>query len=129
MMRGFFADGVTPGAGAFSTVSIVGWADYLIFCFLFLATECRMGTRMFFLANHTGFMLAFLNPADQTVYSKNFKINPNGVAVSSFIGVAAGSIAAILAMCLPYPWQFSFTSMKSNSVDASKDTARLFIAA
>ena len=74
----------------------------MIMNLLFLCTDNRMGTRMFFMANHTGFMLAFLNPMDQTVYSKNFKINPNGVAVSSFLGVALGSLAAILAMCIPY---------------------------
>ena len=44
-------------------------------------------------------MLAFQNPLDASVYSKNFKINPNGVAVSSFIGIALGSLAAVLAMC------------------------------
>merc|ERR1719487_1307307 len=98
MMRGFFANGVEPGDGAFSTVNVAGWANFLLFDLLFLVTECRMGTRMFALANHTGFMLAFLNPMDQTPYSKNFKINVNGTAVSSFLGVSIGCIAAIITM-------------------------------
>merc|ERR1719160_2464381 len=129
MMRGFFPDGVTPGKEGFSTENIAGWANYLIMNLLFLCTDNRMGTRMFFMANHTGFMLASLNPMDQTVYSKNFKINPNGVAVSSFLGIALGSVAAVLAMCIPYPWGFAFTAMKGNAIASSKDTARLFIAA
>merc|ERR1719375_1609242 len=129
MMRGFFPDGVRPSDGPFSTTNICGWANFILFDLAFLATDCRMGTRMFFMANHTGFMLAFLNPMDQTVYSKNFKINPNGVAVTSFIGIALGSVAAVIAMCIPYPWGFAFSTMKGNATAASKDTARLFIAA
>merc|ERR1719420_798483 len=129
MLRGFFSEGVQPGDGAFSTVSLVGWANYLILTFLVLITECRLGFRMFFLASHTGFMLAFLNPADQTPFSKNFKINMNGAAVSSFIGVAAGSIFAILTMLLPYPWRFASWTMKANAVSAAKDTSKLFLGA
>merc|ERR1719265_1840090 len=129
MMRGFFPDGVTTETSGASTVHIVGWLNYLIFNLLFLVTECRMGTRMFAMACHTGFMLAFLNPLDTSVYSKNFKINPNGIAVSSFIGISMGSIAAIIAMCIPYPWGFAFGAMKSNATSATKDTARLFVAA
>merc|ERR1719316_1904112 len=129
MMRGFFPDGVTADSANSSPENIVGWLDYLLFNLYFLMTDSRMGTRMFAMACHTGFMLAFLNPMDQTVYSKNFKINPNGVAVSSFLGVSLGSLAAILAMCIPYPWGFAFSAMKGNALAASKDTARLFIAA
>jgi len=129
MMRGFFPDGVEPTDGRFSTVNVAGWANFLLFDLLFLITDCRMGTRMFALANHTGFMLAFLNPADQTVYSKNFKINPNGVAVSSFLGVSLGSVAAVIAMLVPFPWGMGFRQMKANAVSGAQDTARLFIAA
>merc|ERR1719375_1693254 len=129
MMRGFFPDGVRPSDGPFSTTNICGWANFILFDLAFLATDCRMGTRMFALANHTGFMLAFLNPMDQTVYSKNFQINPNGVAVSSFLGVALGSVAAIIAMLIPYPWGFGYRAMKANAISASKDTSRLFIGA
>merc|ERR1719316_1156325 len=129
MMRGFFPDGVTADSANSSPENIVGWLDYLLFNLYFLMTDSRMGTRMFAMACHTGFMLAFLNPLDQSVYSKNFKINPNGIAVSSFIGIAAGSLLAILAMCLPYPWGFAFNTMKGNATSATKDTARLFVAA
>merc|ERR1719262_1705696 len=129
MMRGFFPDGVTPEHTGFSTTNIAGWLNYLLFNLLFLATECRMGVRMFAMACHTGFMLAFLNPMDASVYSKNFQINPNGIAVSSFIGIAFGSIVAIIAMCIPYPWGFAFSGMKGNATSATKDTARLFVAA
>merc|ERR1719265_3007939 len=87
-----------------------------------------MGFRMFSMATNTGFMLMFLNPADQTPFSKNFKINMNGTAVNSFIGVSIGSVAAIVAMCLPYPWCFAFTAMKANSNKVSEDTCKLFSA-
>merc|ERR1719310_2641254 len=129
MMRGFFPDGVTAQSANSSPENIVGWLDYLLFNLYFLMTDSRMGTRMFAMACYIGFMLAFLNPLDQSVYSKNFKINPNGIAVSSFIGIAMGSIAAIIAMCIPYPWGFAFSAMKANATAATKDTARLFVAA
>merc|ERR1719405_457073 len=60
------------------------------------------------MANNTGFMLMFLNPADQTPFSKNFKINPNGTAVSSFLGVALGSVLGILTMFVPFPFGSAF---------------------
>merc|ERR1719428_1597630 len=82
---------------------------------------------MFAMACNTGFMLAFLNPNDQSVYSKNFQLNVNGVAVSAFMGTAIGCVVAIIAMLLPYPWRFAKTTMKENAKSASLVVCRLFI--
>ena len=35
MLRGFLPDGVTPGKEGFSTISIVGWVDFLLFDLFF----------------------------------------------------------------------------------------------
>lgn len=125
MLRGFFGDGVTPDGG--SAAFVVGWIDFLLFDLVMLMCNVRMGTRMFAMANHTGFMLMFLNPQDQTPFSKNFGINVNGVAVSSFIGVSLGSIFGIITMFLPFPFGSSFQAMKDRAHCASADTVKLFI--
>ena len=70
---------------------------------------------MFAMATNMGFFLMFLNPADQTPFSENFKINMKGTAVSSFIGVSIGSLMGIAAMLIPYPWRFAFGDIKSNA--------------
>jgi len=129
ILRGFFAEGVEPGMGHFSTPSIVAWTDLCIFNLLCLICNVRMAFRMFAMATNTGFILMFLNPADQTPFSKNFKINMQGTAVSSFIGVSIGSVCGIVAMCLPYPWRFAYSDMKSNANAVSADTCKLFSAA
>eukprot|EP00929_Paragymnodinium_shiwhaense_P003477 TRINITY_DN103_c1_g7_i2.p1 TRINITY_DN103_c1_g7~~TRINITY_DN103_c1_g7_i2.p1 ORF type:complete len:729 (+),score=254.48 TRINITY_DN103_c1_g7_i2:159-2189(+) len=94
-----------------------------------LAGNFRMGFRITGMALNTGFILCFLNPDDQTVFSKNFKINPNGAAVSAFIGTCLGSVAAIVAVLLPYPLGFSTREMKANGNAASEDMSKLFCSA
>lgn len=127
VLRGFFAEGVEPNGS--TTVLVVGWLNFILFDLFFLMANVRMATRMFALANHTGFMLMFLNPADQTPFSKNFTINPNGVAVSSFLGVALGSLLGILTMFVPFPFGSAFNTMKASAHKASADTAKLFLGA
>jgi hypothetical protein len=78
------------------------------------------------MALNTGFMLCFLNPEDQTVFSKNFKINPNGAAVSAFIGTCFGALCALLAVLLPYPLSFATGNMKANAKSVSEDMCKLF---
>jgi hypothetical protein len=129
MLRGFFPDGVTPGMGFASAPSLVGWTNLAVFNLLVLGFNCRMGFRMTAMALNVGFMMCFLNPADQTVFSKNFKINPNGAAVTSFLGVCIGSLCAVLATFLPYPMGFASNDMKTAGMNASLDMSKLFIAA
>jgi len=129
MLRGFFPDGVTPGQGHTSTESIVGWTDLALFNLIMLSGNFRPGFKITGMALNCGFMMCFLNPADQTVFSKNFKINPNGAAVSAFVGTCLGSVSAILAVLVPYPLGWATNVMKSGSKSASEDTCKLFIAA
>jgi len=129
MLRGFFPDGVTPGMGHLSTESIVGWTDLALFNLMMLSGNFRPGFKITGMALNCGFMMCFLNPEDQTVFSKNFKINPNGAAVSAFLGTCCGSVSAILAVLLPYPLGWATTVMKSGSKAASEDTCKLFLAA
>merc|ERR1719217_1003943 len=128
ILRGFFPDGVVPGTpgGFVSMASIIGWVDYAMFNLYMLAGNFRMGFRITGMALNTGFMLCFLNPLDETVFSKNFKINPNGAAVSAFIGTCFGALAAILAVLLPYPLSFSTSNMKVNAKTVSEDVCKLF---
>jgi hypothetical protein len=115
MLRGFFPDGVTGDMGHFSSASVVGWADIMIFNMVFLAADVRMGTRMFAMGSNTGFMLAFLNPNDQSVYSKNFVINPNGIAVTVLKVTTIACFLTMLANLLPIPFKFATQDMKENA--------------
>lgn len=128
MLRGFFPDGVTPGMGLFSSASVVGWADLAIFNLTFLATDVRMGTRMFAMGSNTGFMLAFLNPNDQSVYSKNFVINPNGIAVTVLKVTCIACGLTMLANLLPCPFKFATVDMKENAKRVSAYVAKNMIA-
>eukprot|EP00929_Paragymnodinium_shiwhaense_P101961 TRINITY_DN6515_c0_g1_i2.p1 TRINITY_DN6515_c0_g1~~TRINITY_DN6515_c0_g1_i2.p1 ORF type:complete len:653 (+),score=206.56 TRINITY_DN6515_c0_g1_i2:2-1960(+) len=73
--------------------------------------------------------MCFLNPMDKTVFSKNFQINPNGAAVSAFLGTCMGSVAATLAVLLPYPLGWATDDMKASAKNVSEDTCKLFIQA
>merc|ERR1719160_1289848 len=61
-MNGIFPGGMKEGMSPTSACAIFGWANFLIFLWLTLWCKCGLGTKMFFLATHIGFMLAFLNP-------------------------------------------------------------------
>jgi hypothetical protein len=127
MLRGFFPDGRTPEMGHMSTASVVGWLDLALFNMFFLSTDMRMGVKMFALANNTVFLLCFLNPADQTPFSKNFKINPNGTAVNCLKVAILSSIFACLANLLPIPEGFASVDMKVNARRVSAYMAKNFI--
>jgi len=131
ILRGFFPDGVTPGtpAGFASVEQVIGWIDLGFFNLYMLSGNFRMGFRITGMALNTGFMLCFLNPLDQTVFSKNFVINPNGAAVSAFIGTCFGSLCAVLAVLLPYPLGFSTGKMKEGGLTASEDVCKMYMAA
>jgi len=129
MLRGFFPDGVTPGKGHTSVESIVGWTDLALFNLIMLSGNFRPGYKITGMALNCGFMMCFLNPEDQTVFSKNFKINPNGAAVSAFLGTCMGSCCCVLCLLLPYPLGWATVNMKSASKAASEDTCKLFLSA
>jgi hypothetical protein len=127
ILRGFFPDGVTPGAGHFSPASIVGWLDLAIFNMVLLTTDVRMGLRMFAMGHNTGYMLAFLNPADQSVFSKNFKINPDGIAVNCLKVTFMACSLTCLANLLPTPFGWAVDNMKANARRVSAYVAKNFI--
>jgi len=72
-------------------------------------------------------LLAFLNPADQTVFSKNFRINPNGTAVSCLKVTVIACALTICANLLPTPFRFAFDDMKDNAKRMSAYVAKNFI--
>jgi hypothetical protein len=127
MLRGFFPDGVTPGMGWTSPAFIVGWIDLVLFYFFFLATDMRMGVRMFAMAGTTGYMLAFLNPHDESIYSKNFKINPDGIAVSNLKVTVVCLILTMMANLLPIPFGFATDEMKAKGKEAAAFVAKKFL--
>jgi hypothetical protein len=127
ILRGFFPDGVTPGMGWTSPAFIVGWIDLICFWFFFLATDMRMGVRMFAMAGTTGYMLAFLNPNDQSVYSKNFVINPDGIAVSNLKVTVVCLLLTMAANLLPIPFGFASDDMKVKSKRAAAFVAKKFL--
>jgi len=125
-MNGIFPGGMKEGMSPTSACAIFGWANFLIFLWLTLWCKCGLGTKMFFLATHIGFMLAFLNPASTLPFSENFTISMKGTAVNTMIATCLGTLSAPLMNLLPYPMSFAYTTMKGNAVKASTDTAKLF---
>merc|ERR1719159_577631 len=125
-MNGIFPGGMKPGMPPTGGCAIFGWANYLIFLFLTLMCKCGMGTKMFYLATFTGFMLAFLNPASTLGFSENFTISMKGTGVNTMIATCLGTLSAPLMNLLPYPMSFATTVMKGNAVKASKDATKLF---
>merc|ERR1719352_1887073 len=126
VMNGIFPGGMKEGMSPTSACAIFGWANFLIFLWLTLWCKCGLGTKMFFLATHIGFMLAFLNPASTLPFSENFTISMKGTAVNTMIATCLGTLSAPLMNLLPYPMSFAYTTMKGNAVKASTDTAKLF---
>jgi len=129
VLRGFFPDGVVPGMTSSNPAFIVGWINLAFYNLAVLGFNCRMGFRMTAMALNVSFMMCYMNPEDATIFSKNWKIDPNGAAVSAFVGVCVGSVCATLAVLLPYPLGFASTVMKAQGKQASEDTCKLFIAA
>merc|ERR1719161_327078 len=125
-MNGIFPGGMKEGMSPTSACAIFGWANFLIFLWLTLWCKCGLGTKMFFLATHIVFMLAFLNPASTLPFGENFTISMKGTAVNTMIATCLGTLSAPLMNLLPYPMSFAYTTMKGNAAKASTDTAKLF---
>merc|ERR550514_1808784 len=116
-MNGIFPGGMKEGMSPTSACAIFGWANFLIFLWLTLWCKCGLGTKMFFLATHIGFMLAFLNPDSTVPFSENFTISMKGTAVNTLLGTILGTIVAAPFMNLiPYPMSFAARVMKENAV-------------
>lgn len=127
ILRGFFPDGVTPEMGSMSTAAIVGVINLMLFDLLFLTTDVRGGLRMFALVNNTNFLLMFLNPADQTRFSKNWKIDPNGTAVNCLKIAFIACCLTALCHLLPFPLYFAKTQIKVNAKQAAAWVAKNYI--
>jgi hypothetical protein len=127
ILRGFFPDGVTPEDGFFSAASITGWLDLMLFNFVFLTMDLRAGMKMFAMGHNTGYLLAFLNPNDMSVWSKNFTINPHGTAVSCLKVTVIACSLTICANLLPVPFRFAMADMKDNAKRMSAYVAKNFI--
>jgi hypothetical protein len=103
LLRGLFPDGVTPGKGHGSVESIVGWTDLALFSLIILSGNFRGGFMFTGMALNCGFKMCVLNPLDQTVFSKNLVINPNGAAVSASSEPAWEVVAPSLPGCFHIP--------------------------
>merc|ERR1719191_1927849 len=126
VMNGIFPGGMKEGMSPTSATAIFGWANFLIFTFLVLWCKCGIGTKMFALATHIGFMLAFLDPKSTMPFSENFTISHRGTAVNTMLATILGCLAAPLMNLIPYPMTTASSSMKGAAVKASADTAKLF---
>merc|ERR1719191_1386061 len=104
----------------------VARANMLIFLWLILWSKCGIGMKMFALSTDIGFMLAFIDPKSTLKFSENFTISSSGTAVNVMLATLIACLIAPLMNLLPYPMTSAFTDMKQKSVQASKDTAKLF---
>jgi len=59
-------------------------------------------------------------------FSENFTIQSDGTAVNTLLATCIACLIAPLVNLVPYVSSSAFANMKTNSVKASKDTARLF---
>merc|ERR1719456_1597626 len=127
-MNGIYPGGMKPGMSPTSGCAIFGWANFLLFTFIFLFIKCGMGMKMFAMATDIGFMLAFLDPASTVPFSENFTISHKGTAVNTLLATAIACFIAPLLNLIPYPFSLASSNMKGNAVSASKGTAKLFSA-
>jgi hypothetical protein len=128
ILRGFFPDGATRAQGLTSPATVVGWLDVMIFNFIFISLDVRPGLKLFAMGHNTGYMLAFLNPDDTSAnWSKNFKINPNGTAVSCLKVTIFACCLTCLANLLPTPFKFAYADMKENAKRVSAYVAKNII--
>merc|ERR1719359_707925 len=127
-MNGIYPGGMKPGMSPTSGCAIFGWANFLLFTFVFLFIKCGMGMKMFAMATDIGFMLAFLDPASTVPFSENFTISHKGTAVNTLLATAIACFIAPLLNLIPYPFSLAYSKMKENAVKASEDTAKLFSA-
>merc|ERR1719146_530420 len=127
-MNGIYPGGMKPGMSPTSGCAIFGWANFLLFTFIFLSIKCGMGMKMFAMATDIGFMLAFLDPASTVPFSENFTISHKGMAVNTLLATAIACFIAPLLNLIPYPFSLASVNMKGNAVSASKGTAKLFSA-
>merc|ERR1719159_1763479 len=128
VMNGIFPGGMKEGMSPTSGCAIFGWANFLIFLFIFLFVKCGMGMKMFALATDIGFMLMFLDPKSTVPFSENFTISASGTAVNTLLATCIACFIAPLLNLVPYPFSLASNNMKANAVKASKDTAKLFAA-
>merc|ERR1719214_167002 len=128
VMNGIYPGGMKEGMSPTSGCAIFGWANFLIFLFIFLFVKCGMGMKMFALATDIGFMLMFLDPKSTVPFSENFTISASGTAVNTLLATCIACFIAPLLNLIPYPFSLASNNMKANAVKASKDTAKLFSA-
>merc|ERR1719146_538310 len=128
VMNGIYPGGMKPGISPTSGCAIFGWANFLLFTFVFLFIKCGMGMKMFAMATDIGFMLAFLDPASTVPFSENFTISHKGTAVNTLLATCIACFIAPLLNLIPYPFSLASVNMKGNAVSASKGTAKLFSA-
>jgi len=126
VMNGIFPGGMKEGMSSTGACAIFGWSNFLIITFLCLWCKCGLGTKMFFLATHIGFMLCFLDPKSAVGFSENFTISHRGTAVNTMLATFLGCACAPIMNLIPYPMSMSYANMKTNAVKASHDTGRLF---
>jgi len=128
VLRGFFPDGSQREEGLANPAAVIGWLDVMIFNFIFIASDVRPGVKLFAMGHNTGYMLAFLNPDDKGAnWSKNFKINPNGTAVSCLKVTIAACAMTMMANLLPVPFKFAYADMKENAKRVSAYVAKNMI--
>jgi len=101
VMNGIHPGGVRDGTS--DTVFWVGVADYMLFTMLILATgfgfEVKIPATIF-----TGvFMMDFLNPKSEAVYSAAWGFNVRGVAFSIIVQFFIGAGLGVLTNLVPYP--------------------------
>merc|ERR1719191_440774 len=128
VMNGIYPGGMKEGMSPTSGCAIFGWANFLIFLFIFLFVKCGMGMKMFALATDIGFMLMFLDPKSTVPFSENFTLSASGTAVNTLLATCIACVIAPLLNLIPYPFSLASNNMKANAVKASKDTAKLFSA-
>merc|ERR1719428_2366152 len=96
VMNGIFPGGMKEGMSPSSPAAIFGWVNFLVFLWLLLWCKCGMGLKMFALANDIGFMLAFIDPKSTLVFSENFTISLQGVAVNTMLATLIACVSAPL---------------------------------
>eukprot|EP00418_Pyrodinium_bahamense_P037241 CAMPEP_0179208274 /NCGR_PEP_ID=MMETSP0796-20121207/103867_1 /TAXON_ID=73915 /ORGANISM="Pyrodinium bahamense, Strain pbaha01" /LENGTH=1072 /DNA_ID=CAMNT_0020913223 /DNA_START=59 /DNA_END=3274 /DNA_ORIENTATION=+ len=100
-------------AGAYSRAWWFGMINLLVFIMLQMCLNWNAGVRMFAVSWQVYFSMCFINPDDDTHFSKGFRnIILEGAAVSPLVGTVLGCVIAVLCFAFS-PFGYSFSCLGS----------------
>ena len=100
LMFSLFPSGVTDGSS--TDVLLFAFADFAVFVLMMLGGRFATNTKMFALSWQAHFTMCFINPADDTIFSRGLgDVQLHNAETGSLMGTLCGCLLAILCAIFP----------------------------